>query len=633
MAKRWLKWLPEPSESDLARLRALSGAGIDLGSLDQLAAMEWGNAGLRHLAKASSTILGNTVLSSAATERGYVKFRVLIFSNASAQHLAEPIQGSAMRHRLLAETLIAEYEEPEAFLVRERERVRTFAPDAVLINYDAHAFGLTSQLGSPERALETVAAASARLASIREAVKNAVGKSVVLQTIVSDPTKSRLHMDWGLAGSHSDLLRGLNNALGELARQNGDLILDVAGLAAQVGLENWQSRKYWVAAKYPFAPDAVPLYADHLCRLLAVLAGKSRRVLVLDLDNTLWGGIVGDDGKENLQLGSGSAAGEAHRDIQLMAKDLHERGIVLCISSKNDESIALDAFRTHPEMVLTEDDIAMFQINWSDKAANIKAMSDNLSLGLNSFVFLDDNPAERSRVRDALPEVAVPELPIDVSEWLPVFHSACYFETSSFSQEDAQRTAFYRANSLRAQKLDCFADHDTYLKSLAMEMDVRPFDAVGRARIAQLIAKSNQFNLTTKRRSESEISDIENDPGMFTYQIRLRDQFGDNGMISIVIAKATGSFLEIDTWLMSCRVLGRKIEEKVLDVIVSQASVAGFQSIIGTFLPSAKNAMVRDHYSALGFRLLEELADGMSQWILDVTTYKLKDPPILVLNK
>jgi FkbH-like protein len=632
MGQRWLKWLPESSDADMARLRALLREAPEIGQIEQLSALEWGPTGLRLLAKCAAAINASPNMSAEYSARGFVKLKALIFSNASALHLADPIIASGLRHRLLIETMMVEYEEPEAFLTRESAAVRAFSPDIVLINYDVSAFSLRAPLGAPHLAQQCADAAAERLASIRRAVQEQLARTVLLQTVTPDPGQSRLNMDRGLAGSHRDLVARLNDAVAELARTNGDLVLDTAAIAASVGLENWTSRKYWVTAKYPVAPDAVPLYADHFCKLAAVIAGKSRRVLVLDLDNTLWGGIVGDDGKENLALGGGSALGESHRDIQLMAKDLRQRGIVLCVSSKNEESVALDAFRTHPEMVLTEDDIAMFQINWSDKAANIKAMSESLSLGLNSFVFLDDNPAERSRVRNALPEVAVPELPKDVSEWVPVFQSACYFEALNYSEEDAARANYYKNNALRAQTLEKFADHDAYLASLKMEMEIKPFDAAGRVRIVQLIAKSNQFNLTTLRRSDGEVAALENKSGAVTFQVRLRDQFGDNGMISVIVGGICEGVLEIDTWLMSCRVLGRRVEEKILDALVESARAAGAGTITGSYFPTSKNAMVRNHYAGLGFDLIEEMPDGSTRWKLDVAGYRPKNPPIKTAN-
>jgi FkbH-like protein len=344
----------------------------------------------------------------------------------------------------------------------------------------------------------------------------------------------------------------------------------------------------------------------------------------------MWGGIVGDDGIEGLALGSGSALGEAHSALQRMALSLKQRGIILCVSSKNDETIALDAFRNHPEMILKEDDIVAFRVNWDDKAANIKAISDAIDLGLDSFVFLDDNPAERKRVRDALPSVAVPELPEDPSEWLPVLQAAGYFEQTSLSKEDRQRAGFYKANALRAAQLERIGNHDDYLRSLGMTLSLAPFDDPGRKRIAQLISKSNQFNLTTRRYSEAEIAGLQSSPDAMTIQARLEDIFGDNGMISAVICRQTGQRLEVDTWIMSCRVLGRCVEQAILQYLVAQARLKGVAEIIGRYIPTARNALVRDHFAKLGFSRIDEQPGGETTWQLAVEGYGDKELPLRV---
>jgi FkbH-like protein len=373
----------------------------------------------------------------------------------------------------------------------------------------------------------------------------------------------------------------------------------------------------------------IPLYADNIMRIIAAQMGRSRRVLVLDLDNTMWGGIVGDDGIERLVLGSGSPLGEAHAALQRMALSLKQRGIILCVSSKNDETIALDAFRNHPEMILKEDDIVAFRVNWEDKAANIKAIADAIDLGLDSFVFLDDNPAERKRVRDALPSVAVPELPEDPSDWLMVIQAAGYFEQTSFSREDQLRAGFYKANALRAAQMERIGNHDDYLRSLGMRLSIAPFDGPGCKRIAQLISKSNQFNLTTRRYSDAEITALQSDPDAITVQARLEDIFGDNGMISTVICRRDGQRCDVDSWIMSCRVLGHRVEEAILGHLVAQVRLLGLTEIIGRYIPTARNELVRDHYSRLGFAQIAA-ENGETVWRLAVDSYCDKDLPMTI---
>jgi FkbH-like protein len=292
---------------------------------------------------------------------------------------------------------------------------------------------------------------------------------------------------------------------------------------------------------------------------------------------------------------------------------LRGRGIVLAVSSKNDDAVARRAFRDHPEMLLRENHLAVFQANWNDKASNIKAIAEELSLGLDSFVFLDDNPVERGIVRQMLPEVAVPELPDDPAYYARTLAAAGYFESLAFSEEDRQRAEFYQRNAERVALKQTAGDLGAYYASLGMEIHFAPFDAVGRARIVQLINKSNQFNLTTRRYSEAEVAALEEDPEAFTLQVRLTDVFGDNGMISVVICRTAGSrSWVIDTWLMSCRVLGRSVEQMVLRELLLAARRRGIERLVGRYIPSGRNAMVADHYATLGFS-----RDG-DDWVLDV---------------
>jgi FkbH-like protein len=627
-----LPWLPRPAGKMRDRLAALPTEPMAaLLFLQSLAQAGWGEADLGLLGRKISRILRSAPADFASEVRrhGLTQARILILSASTASHLSDALIGTAIRFKFLLDVTVAEYEEPEPWLERNRSELKENPPDFVLVASDSRMLKLTSQLGDEAAAAQMVGAALARIARIAEVAGAATGRPVILQTLAGDPDAISFNMDLGLPGSPRFLTDEFNRSLVQRARQDSRLVLDVNALASLVGHSAWSAGRYWYAAKYPFATTMIPLYADNVMRIIAAQMGRSRRVLVLDLDNTLWGGIVGDDGIEGLALGSGSALGEAHSALQRMALSLKERGIILCVSSKNDEAIALDAFRNHPEMILKEDDIVAFRVNWEDKAANIKAIADAIDLGLDSFVFLDDNPAERKRVRDALPSVAVPELPEDPSEWLGVFHAAGYFEQSGFSKEDQQRAGFYKANALRAARLERIGDHDEYLRSLSMTLSIAPFDGAGRKRIAQLISKSNQFNVTTRRYSETEIEAMQSNSEVLTLQARLEDIFGDNGMISAVICRQTGRIWEVDTWIMSCRVLGRRVEETILQYLVEQARVRGISEIIGRYIPTAKNGLVRDHFSKLGF-VQTGSQNGETTWQLAIASYGEKDLPLKV---
>jgi FkbH-like protein len=322
---------------------------------------------------------------------------------------------------------------------------------------------------------------------------------------------------------------------------------------------------------------------------------------VLDLDNTLWGGVIGDDGLDGIVLGNGSAKGEAFLAVQRFALALHGRGVVLAVSSKNQDEIARLPFRSHAEMLLKESDISVFQANWQDKASNLRVIAEKLNIGTDALVLLDDNPAERALVRREMPEVAVPEVSADPTDYPRLLAWAGYFDAVSLSREDAERGRYYEQNARRAELASSATDMDGYLASLDMEMTVSPFGPQGRSRIHQLINKTNQFNLTTRRYSEHQVEAFEIDPQALTFQIRLRDSFGDNGMISVVIGVADGETLEIDTWLMSCRVLNRGVETAVLGVLAAAARARGFSALRGVYAATAKNGLVRAHYQRLGF--------------------------------
>jgi FkbH-like protein len=438
-------------------------------------------------------------------------------------------------------------------------------------------------------------------------------------------------LDRSLPGALRNLVDRVNLGLAESVRGTDDILLDVAGIAETVGLAEWHSPTEWNLAKLPFSNRYLPLYADHVARVLAALRGKSRKVLVLDLDNTIWGGVIGDDGMEGIQCDRGDPTGEAHLSVQRLALDLRERGIVLAVSSKNNDEIARLPFRTHPEMLLKEEHIAVFQANWDDKATNIIAIAEELSVGVDSIVFLDDDPAERNLVRQLLPEVAVPELPSDPALYARTLAAAGYFESVIFADEDVNRARYYQDNAKRVNLQKWAGNIDTYLESLQMEVTFQPFDEPGRARITQLINKSNQYNLTTKRYTEAEVAAAERDASCFTLQARLSDSFGDNGMISVVICRElTPSEWEIDTWLMSCRVLGRRVEQTVLRQMLEHARRKGIRRLVGIYRPTDKNKLVEDHYSKLGFSEISRATDGTTVWERHADSANIKAAPMIV---
>jgi FkbH-like protein len=631
-----LPWLPVPTDVERAALRQpLTDGGMAYANqLMQIAERRWDGSEMGSIGRKLIKVVrqAGEEWRQQAKAAGLVPINLLIFSSGTMAHMVDVISAMALSRGILLNCQMVEYQEPEAWLAQNGSALQDKSIDVVLVSLDANALRLDASPGNAAEAEAVIHAATDRLAGIADRLAKLTGASVVLENLAGDAQYSQSNADTWLAGSRRMMTATVNRRLASLKSSSAFLLLDVAGMAELVGLDRWDAGRHGFTAGMAFSPDCVPLYAWRFATQLASLLGKSRRVLVLDLDNTVWGGVIGDDGLEGIVLGGSAALGKAHIAIQKMAQDYAGRGILLCVASKNVPEIALDAFRGHPEMILRESDVTLFEINWESKANSIRNMARTLNLGTEAFVFLDDNPVERKQVRDALPGVAVPELPTDPTLWLPVFQAAGYFEQQSASEEDRKRTGYYKANMQRAALQGSVADEGAFLESLKMVMSVAPFDAVGRKRIAQLIAKSNQFNLTTRRYSETHIAELEADQGSETLQIRLTDIFGDNGMISVVICRTHGHSWEIDTWLMSCRVLGRGVEQATLNIVAERASASGAAELLGRFIPTPKNGIVKDHYEKLGFIKVRELENGETEWKMSLANYAPRTVPIQIVE-
>ncbi|SHL64872.1 HAD-superfamily phosphatase, subfamily IIIC/FkbH-like domain-containing protein [Chryseobacterium carnipullorum] len=407
--------------------------------------------------------------------------------------------------------------------------------------------------------------------------------------------------------------------------QDNFFIADLNSIQNKWGRDFMFSPSIYVNTEMVLSLDVLPIVAHHIAGIISSLEGKFKKCLILDLDNTTWGGIIGDDGLEKIQIGS-LGIGKAFTEFQYWIKALQRRGVILAVCSKNDEDKAKEPFEKHPDMVLKLDDIAVFVANWDNKADNIRKIQSILNIGFDSMVFLDDNPFERNIVRENLPEVCVPELPEDPAEYLEYLYGLNLFETASFSQNDAERTKQYQVEAQRAVDLDSFTNVEDFLKSMGMISDVKSFDNFSKPRVSQLTQRSNQFNLRTIRYTEQDIDRLIHSEEHYTFSFTLEDKYGDNGLICvIVLEKKTPETLFIDTWLMSCRVLKRGMEDFTLNTIVEAAKKNGYKYVVGEYLPTAKNQMVKDHYERLGF------AEDNEKWVLDIDTYQSKQ--VYINNK
>ena len=401
-------------------------------------------------------------------------------------------------------------------------------------------------------------------------------------------------------------LRRLNALLAERA-PSGVCVLDQEHLSAVLGKERWHDPRFWHHSKQAMSFDGLTRYAVEAAALLKAVMGKSRKCLVLDLDNTLWGGVAGDDGAENLELG------EEFLEFQHYAKALKERGVLLAVCSKNDERVAREVFLKRHEMVLKIDDFSAFIADWGDKAANLRAIAESLHIGLDALAFADDSPMERELVRRLCPEVAVVDLPEEPAEYARALDRMRLFETVSVSKEDSERAAHLQAEAARESLQRGSADLGAFLKDLEMEARACPFSEPDLERIVQLVNKTNQFNLTTKRTTEPETRALMSDPEAVTLALRLKDRFGDYGLVSVLVGRVLGESLEIETWLMSCRVLGRGLERLAFNKLLEAARSRKLKSLFGRYIPTAKNGLVKDHYRSLGFK-----EKGAGEWTLQV---------------
>jgi FkbH-like protein len=606
-----LDWLPKPDRFNEALQTARSlPADAALGELRRLAGFNLDFLQVSKLDRAISQCRSR--LGASGSEKA---LRLAILGSSTLSHLLPGIRVAAFRRGLHLEIFETAYGAYYQALADESSELHAFRPEVTLLALDAHHLAGTEP---------SVVAALDALRACWELVHK-MGSVVIQQTLLPVHAALLGNNEHRLPSSPAHFTLALNAELRSVTSSLDVHLLAIDTLAQRDGMNAWHDPALWYHGKQEVHPRASPWYGEHLARLLGALRGLSAKCLVLDLDNTLWGGVIGDDGVDGIVLGQGSGAGEAHLALQRYAKDLAKRGCILAVCSKNDDAVARLPFEQHSEMALRLPDIASFVANWQDKPSNLRHIAKSLNIGLDSLVFVDDNPFERELVRQELPMVAVPELPEDPALYVQCLASAGYFESTSITLEDRERNQQYQANArrdvLRAQSTDL----DGYLRSLEMRMTWAPFSRSNLARITQLINKTNQFNLTTRRYGEPEVAALIDAPKVLSLQLRLEDRFGDNGIIGIVIGTlGEDACLELDTWLMSCRVLGRGVEDATLGLVVNEARRLGASSVRGLYLPTPKNSMVKDHYRKLGFEPLGGDGSPASRWVQRVDQHVAK---------
>lgn len=539
--------------------------------------------------------------------------KVALLGDTATQFLATAIKGVGVERGYNINLFEAEYNQVERQVLDPTSDLHAFGAKYTVVFQSSNKllehYGLKSD-GLSELANE-------RIQFVRTLCETIEGKIIYFNYPEIDDTV------FGQYANRTEMsfiwqIRQLNCELMQLTQEYPNLyICDIAALQNKFGREWMFDSSVYVSTEMVLSLDALPYVGSRVMDIICAIEGKFKKCLILDLDNTVWGGVVGDDGWENIQVGHGLGIGKAYTEFQEWVKKLKNRGIIIAVCSKNDEDKAKEPFEKNPEMVLRLDDIAVFVANWENKADNIRTIQKILNIGFDSMVFLDDNPVERAIVRENVPGVCVPELPEDPGDYLEYLYSLNLFETASYSAGDKDRTKQYQTEAKRVQAAQKFTNEADFLKSLNMVSVVEGFTGFNTPRVAQLSQRSNQFNLRTVRYTDGEIAALGVSDNHACFSFTLEDKFGDNGLICVIIMeKRDNKTLFIDTWFMSCRVLKRGMENFTLNTIVAWAKEHGFERIIGEYIPTLKNGMVKDHYSNLGFSPITE-----NTYELDVQAY------------
>ena len=546
------------------------------------------------------------------------EIRLAVLGNSATQFLSTSIEGYAKMEGINLNVYDADYNQIDAQLLDPTSEVIAFEPQYILLWIAAERL-YEEFLGLPYEKRVTFAEDYVlKLKNYWNLIRNN-SKAKIIQTNITEVEDKVLgNLSSKINATFVYQIRKINYLLQEeMSHDNIVYPVDVIAIQNRMGRQHYFDEALYYNAKMNVSTSALPYVAAEVVKIIQACNGKIAKCLIMDLDNTIWGGVIGDDGPFNIEIGE-LGRGHAFSDFQRWIKQLKENGIILAVCSKNDEDIAKEPFEINDEMVLKLEDISVFVANWDDKATNIKSIQQTLNIGMDSIVFIDDNPFERNLVRNKLPEVTVPELPENPESYLQYMQYNNFFETASYTGKSADRTELYKAEYERIKNQKSFSTIDDYLEDLSMEAEMVPFDKASCSRIAQLTQRSNQFNLRTIRYSESDIMSMMKDDDYITYYLNLKDRFGDHGLVSVLILKKeTKENAFIDTWLMSCRVLKRGAEEFVINKLVENLKLQGMETVTAEYIPTAKNGMVKDIYDKMGFRKIEP-----NNYILKLSDYK-----------
>ncbi|MGC1302350.1 MAG: HAD-IIIC family phosphatase [Caulobacteraceae bacterium] len=543
------------------------------------------------------------------------RVRAWLCGSYTTVQLAPLLRLAALREGVWLDLAEGGYDQYAQEILDPNSALYAYGPDLVILAVHAGAADLPAYAEEPGKA---VAAEVARWVSLSRALSANCGARLVMHSFAAPSESAFGHLTARLPGARNTMLRALNAGLAE-ALGEGVALVDCEQLSALVGKQTWFSPRHWHSSKMAVSLEALPVLARHTAAVMASALGLQRKCVVLDLDNTLWGGVVGEEGVDGVKVGAGDATGEAFLAFQTYLKALQARGVLLAVCSKNEDRDARAPFLSRSGMALGLEDFSAFVANWEPKPENLRRIAESLGLGLDALVFVDDNPVERALVRKALPEVEVPTLPLDPADYVGALAGCPGLEPSGFTAEDARRTVQYRARAEAARLGAEAGSLEAFHRSLDMRAAIAPIAEADVARVVQLLGKTNQFNLTVRRHSEGQLRAILAEPGSLHFTLRLRDRFADHGLVGVIIARRSGDVLEVDTFLMSCRVLGRDVEAELLSELGAAAIQAGNVALWGVYIAAPRNAQVEALYARFGFSPEATDEDGMSRWRYDLS--------------
>jgi len=570
---------------------------------------------------------------SAQSDSGMTSLRLAFLGSYTANFLQPYLVVEAARRDFRASTYFGAFGQFEQEITQPSGPLWAFAPDVIVIamrpeDVDIDAVERFNASGG-RRFAELADTLVERTAQCVKAARSYLSGPVLVANMAPPAFAPLGPFDAAASGSLTHAIGDLNRRLAEVvAAIPGAFIWDYAGLVRSRGAERWTDPRLWAMARAAVAPEHQAAFAAHLIRTIGGTVRTPSKCLVLDLDNTIWGGVIGDDGPAGIQL-SDDFPGSAYKQFQRAALGLMDRGILLAVASKNNLDIVEQTLRTHPEMLLRWDDFACVKANWRSKSENLREIAAELNIGLDSLVLFDDNPVERAEVAAALPEVSIVDVPTDPTAYVAALHMCEFFDQPSLQAEDRERVAMYRLERERRALAESAASPEEFLRSLDMQADVGVADEQTVARIAQLIGKTNQFNLTTRRHSAAEVATMSGDPDHVVAWLRLNDRFGDQGLVVVGIVRRRDRVAEIDTFLMSCRVMNRRVEQAFMAYLVEHARTLGCHSVEGVYLPTAKNSMVSQFYPELGFSDVGALEGGGRRFVIDLRTRSIDWPNVI----